>query len=76
MSTQPSPPTQLLNEFEAADLLNIKPATLRRWRWSGKGPLFRKIGEAVRYHPGDLMDFIEAAKRSSTSDQGETENDN
>jgi hypothetical protein len=38
----------LLNETQAADLLNIKVPTLRRWRWAGKGPTFLKIGGAVR----------------------------
>jgi hypothetical protein len=27
-----------INERQAADLLNIKVPTLRRWRWAGKGP--------------------------------------
>ena len=40
--------TSLLNETQAADLLNIKVPTLRRWRWAGKGPTFLKIGGAVR----------------------------
>ena len=41
---------QLLNEDEAATLLNIKVATLRRWRRAGKPPQFVKIGSSVR-HP-------------------------
>jgi putative DNA primase/helicase len=41
----------LLNEHEAAQLLNLAVATLRRWRWIGNGPAFAKIGRAVRYDP-------------------------
>lgn len=58
----------LLREQEAARLLSIEVATLRRWRWAGKGPRFRKIGGAVRYHPQDLAHFIEASTRRSTSE--------
>ncbi len=64
-----SPPT-LVNETEAARTLNIKVATARRWRWAGKGPRFIKIGAAVRYDPADLVAFIEAGRRTSTSESG------
>ena len=62
---------RLLNEKEVASTLNIKVATLRRWRWAGKGPVYRKLGAAVRYHPADLEAFMEAGRRTSTSDRGE-----
>jgi predicted DNA-binding transcriptional regulator AlpA len=61
---------RLLRETEAAPILGIEVATLRRWRWAGRGPSFRKIGSAVRYDPADLDTFIAAAKRTSTSDTG------
>ncbi len=60
----------LLNEREAADLLAIKPTTLRRWRWAGKGPRFLKIGGAVRYDLAVVEAFIEGSRRRSTSDAG------
>jgi hypothetical protein len=60
----------LLNERQASELLNVKVATLRRWRWAGKGPAFLKIGGAVRYDPAELDRFVASARRSSTSDQG------
>jgi Helix-turn-helix domain len=60
----------LLNETQAADLLNIKVPTLRRWRWAGKGPAFLKIGAAVRYDGADLERFLVSARRTSTSDTG------
>ncbi len=65
-------PGSLLNENEVAGTLNVKVATLRRWRWAGKGPRFLKIGGAVRYDPADLQAFIEAGRRRSTSDDGTT----
>ncbi len=60
----------LLTEDEAAHRLTLKVATLRRWRWAGNGPPFLKIGHAVRYDPADLTAFIEAGRRTSTSDPG------
>ena len=60
----------LLHEAEVANILSVKVSTLRRWRWAGQGPVFRKIGAAVRYDATDLKDFIEAARRNSTSDLG------
>ena len=63
-------PGSLLDEKEVAKTLNVKVATLRRWRWAGKGPRFLKIGGAVRYDPADVQAFIEAGRRCSTSDDG------
>jgi len=65
-----SPGTRLLNEHEAAYALGLKVATLRRWRWAGKPPRYLKIGSAVRYDPEELADFMDAARRTSTSDPG------
>jgi len=60
----------LVNEAEAAHMLSLSVTTLRRWRWAGKGPRFVKIGAAVRYDLADLTAFIEAGRRTSTSDPG------
>ena len=65
-----SVPSALVNEHEAARILGLKVATLRRWRWAGKPPSFLKIGSAVRYDPQVLAEFIEAARRTSTTDTG------
>ncbi len=61
----------LMREQEAAARLGLKVATLRRWRWSCRGPPFVKIGAAVRYDPDDIESFIDAGRRSSTSDPGQ-----
>ena len=65
-----APGNRLLNEHQAAYALGLKVATLRRWRWAGKPPRFLKIGSAVRYDPRVLAEFIEAARRTSTTDTG------
>jgi hypothetical protein len=48
----------LLDEIAAAQCLKLQPKTLSRWRWEGKGPIFCRIGGAIRYRPVDLETFI------------------
>ena len=61
----------LLNEHEAAAVLNLAVPTLRRWRWAGCGPRFAKIGRAVRYDPRELRAYVARQTRRSTSDAPE-----
>ncbi len=68
--TEPLSPPPLVDEIEAARILDLSPLTLRRWRWAGKGPRFVKIGAAVRYDLADLTTFIEAGRHNSTSEFG------
>ena len=69
--TQYSTMSALVAEAEAARILGLSVKTLRRWRWAGRGPCFVKIGSAVRYDPRDLAAFIDAGRRTSTSDPGQ-----
>ena len=61
---------RLLHEAEAAQILSVKVSTLRRWRWSGDGPRFIKLGAAVCYDPQQLKDYLARQVRISTSDPG------
>ena len=65
-----TPSEGLIDEHEAARILGLSVKTLRRWRWAGRPPGFLKIGAAVRYDPAELASFIEAARRTSTTDTG------
>ena len=50
---------RMLNEKEAAALLGVSVALVRKWRRLGKGPIYRKLGErAVRYASADLDDWL------------------
>ncbi len=51
----------LMREAEAADYLGLSPKTLARWRWAGKGPVFHKLGSAVRYSVAELDSFVSSA---------------
>jgi predicted DNA-binding transcriptional regulator AlpA len=65
--------TQLLDEKQAAALLNVSVKALQAWRSRGGGPKFLKIGgRLVRYAMSDLESFVLDALRTSTSDRGTT----
>lgn len=51
---------RLLTEVEAAKMLGLQPATLRRWRSTGepKQPDYVRIGRAVRYRASECHSWI------------------
>jgi len=54
-------PSGLMSTDQAAEYLNIKPATLAVWRSTNRRKLsFVKVGGQVRYRRQDLDAFIEA----------------
>jgi len=55
----------------AAKELDLSPKTLQNWRSLGKGPMFLKIGNVIRYDEADLKTFEEECRRKSTSQQAE-----
>jgi len=57
----------MLRTKEAAEYLGLRKCTLEVWRVRGDGPVFLKLGKAVRYRSADLDDFINASIRTSTS---------
>ncbi len=66
----PTPSEGLIDEHEAARILGLSVKTLRRWRWQGRELEFFKIGHAVRYEPAEIRRYIDAGRRSSTSQPG------
>ena len=52
---------ELLDEKEAAAILNVSVGTLQVWRSTKRYPLpYTKIGRSVRYKRSSLMRFIES----------------
>jgi hypothetical protein len=51
--------SKLLDEKEAASLLNCSVAFLRRCRLFRTGPSFVRVGRLVRYRVEDLAAYIE-----------------
>jgi hypothetical protein len=60
----------LLTEAEASKRVKKAPRTLENWRRSGFGPAFIKLGRSVFYRASDLESWVEAQRRTSTSDPG------
>jgi hypothetical protein len=55
---------RLLDEAEAAGILNCSRAFLRRCRLFRSGPQFLKLGRLVRYRQQDLEAYIEAGMQA------------
>lgn len=56
-----------ITETEAAKYLTdrgfqIKPQTLRAWRFRGKGPAYLRPGGRIRYRTSDLDLFVEDSR--------------
>ena len=60
---------QLLNEFQASEVLQIGVRTLQGWRVRGQGPRYRKLGRAVRYSRAELIEWADSRVVGSTSEQ-------
>jgi predicted DNA-binding transcriptional regulator AlpA len=59
-----------LTETQLSELTQLSVKTLRTWRWRGDGPRFFRFGRSIRYALSDLNEWLESARRSSTSDNG------
>lgn len=57
---------ELLRPEEAAKFLRLSASTLARWRCTGNGPRFIKLGGSILYRPEDLQAFIEQRVRKNT----------
>lgn len=56
----------LLPPPEAAKILSVEVGTLTKWRCTGTGPAFHRIGGSrkgvIRYAPADLDTYISASR--------------
>lgn len=65
-----------VTEIEAAQVLGLKVATLRQWRFRDKGPEFMRFGRAVRYLPSALDEFVRqntVVPKNGNGDNGHNE---
>lgn len=53
---------------EAAAYVGLSKITLQRFRITGDGPAFIKLGGAVRYRRSDLDEWLESRVKQSTSE--------
>ncbi len=59
----------LLTNIQTAAILQVKPNTLAKWRVTGEGPVFIRVGRSVRYSSREIARFIERQTPSSTSEK-------
>jgi len=69
------PQQQYLKTRDAASYCSIAKSTLDKYRLTGSGPIFSKLGRSVVYSISDLDEWITSYKRTSTSDHGGVAND-
>lgn len=60
--------TDILTTSEAATYCRLGKPTLERFRISGDGPRYCKLGGAVRYRKADLDAWLESRLTKSTSE--------
>jgi DNA-binding transcriptional MerR regulator len=53
---------KLMSADEVSSMLAIPKETLAFWRKIGKGPDFHRIGKYVRYHPSDVLAFLDRTR--------------
>ncbi|WP_041767835.1 AlpA family transcriptional regulator [Pseudovibrio sp. FO-BEG1] len=62
----------LENEFltaqQTSELLGVTCGSLAKWRLSGEGPVYAKLGRRIIYLKRDLHEWIDANRHRSTSD--------
>ena len=62
---------EAVNEKEASRISGVPVATLRTQRVRGRDAIpFLKFGRSVRYRRRDILDYMAARVRRSTSDPG------
>lgn len=59
-----------LNQTELAARWTISARSLERWRWTGDGPVFLKIGGRVVYRLEDVLAYEQARQCRSTAERG------
>jgi predicted site-specific integrase-resolvase len=59
--------TRHLVQHELARRWGISPRTLERWRVTGQGPRFLKVGKRINYRLDDVEAFEAERLRESTS---------
>jgi hypothetical protein len=67
LTGHPATGPPLLTVQEVAAVLRCSTSSLNKWRLLGLGPRFVRVGSRVRYHVNDIVAYVRAQTRSSTS---------
>ena len=69
-TTNPAPAHRRLRTRAAAEYIGVSKSSLEKWRVSGRGPRYCKIGRVVVYPTNHLDQWLDGNLRKSTSDRG------
>ena len=64
---EPIKPVTVMTVQQASEYLGLAVSTLNKWRCQGGGPVFIKMGRAVRYRIEDLESYMLKSRLASTS---------
>ena len=56
-----------LTTTQVAETLGISGRSLERWRLTGSGPKFIRVGKSVRYASGDISSWLATRRFASTA---------
>ena len=59
---------ELLNTDDVANYTGLSPVTLRKWRMTGTGPRFLRLGRAVRYRKAAVDAFLVGREFATTTE--------
>ena len=69
VAPQPNSGERLLTPKDAANLLCLSESWLAKSRMRGDGPPYVKLGRAIRYREGAVLQWLRSRQRLSTSEQ-------
>jgi len=55
--------SQLWTDRQVSEFLNVSLATIRRWRLTGFGPPFYRVGGSIRYSPEACTEWLASVSR-------------
>lgn len=62
---EPTVPSPMLTTREAAVMLRLTEATLEKWRATGGGPAWQRVGaRAIRYRSEDVLCWLDQQKEA------------
>ena len=59
---------ELLDTDAVARFAGLSPVTLRKWRMTGAGPRFVRLGRAVRYRKAAVDAFLAGREYATTTE--------